>query len=64
MTKQIEPAADSGRTIEGLVMEANDLAFGVEHLAEHFELSPLRQQALTEAVSLIDRVVSTLEAVR
>ena len=64
MTKQIESTADSGRTIQGLVMEANDLAFGVEHLAENFELSPLRQQALTEAVSLIDRVVSTLEAVR
>ena len=43
MGKQIESTADSGRTIQGLVMEANDLAFGVEHLAENFELSPLWQ---------------------
>ena len=64
MTKQQQSDSDHSQYITGLLIEANDVAHGIEHLNENYELSPLRQQALTEAVSLIDRVVSTLEAVR
>lgn len=63
-TKLIETEAGLHQYVSELVNDAHDVAHGVEHLNQNFELSPLRQQALTEAVALIDRVVSTLEAVR
>ena len=63
-TKLKQSERDNSSHISELLIEANDLAHGIEVLNEGYELSPLRQQALTEAVSLIDRVVSTLEAVR